>query len=135
LAHNTPFSLPLHLPPDGVIHDVVSGIAANPRDAGVGIVDTNTGQIHVSLASVTPDHPTLAEEGLGISDIGDAGHLRAFVFASERGKWVFANNSSLNGLGNKMDPELYERVKDALTPKLAPNGFWSQNRLVLGPCP
>jgi hypothetical protein len=108
----------LRPPPDSAIQGVVNAIAANPRDVGVGIVDTDTGQIYVSPASVTPDHPSLAEDAVGVSDIGDAGHLRGFTFGNDKGKWVFANNSSLNGPGNKMDPELFERIKTTLESKL-----------------
>jgi hypothetical protein len=62
--------------------------------------------------------PSLAEDAVGVSDIGDAGHLRGFTFGNDKGKWVFANNSSLNGPGNKMDPELFERIKTTLESKL-----------------
>ena len=111
---------PLKPPPARAIQRVVKALELNSNDVGIGIVDTNTGRIHISPASITPDHPSLAELALGILHIDDASHLRGFTICVLGGKWIFANNSSLNPGANTMEVNLFEAIKAILEPRLGP---------------
>jgi hypothetical protein len=78
-------------------------------------VDTNTGRIYLFSALVTPDHPSVVELALGISDIDD---LRGFTLGVMKGRWIFANNSSLNPDENRVEADLFEAVKSTLELRL-----------------
>jgi len=109
---------PLQLPSDGAIKSIVDAVRTNPKDIGLGIVDTQSGQIYVSPASITPDHPSLVEQALQIWHSDDAAHLRGFTFGMVKRNWKFANNSSLNPDLNTMERELFEAIEKILKPKL-----------------
>jgi hypothetical protein len=97
------------------IQAVTDAINANAKDVGIGLVDTQTGQIYLSPASTTPSHLDLASKALGIEDIDDATDLRGFTLGNIDGQLQFANNPSLNPLNNQMEPQLFENVKAALS--------------------
>jgi hypothetical protein len=61
------------------------------------------------------DHASLAEQALGITDIGDAAHLRGFVVGLDGARWRIVNHSGLNPDHNRMEPEYFDELKDVLT--------------------
>jgi RHS repeat-associated protein len=105
-------------PPARDIQAVANAVNSNANDLGIGIVDTQTGQIYLSPASVTPSHLDLASQALGIEDVDAANDLRGFSVGKVGNEWQFANNSSLNPVNNEMEPELFDDIKQVLLPEL-----------------
>jgi hypothetical protein len=108
------------LPSPESIQRFLDGINNDSNNIGIGIVDTTTGQIYVSPASDTPGHPDLALQVLKVYDFGAAGHLRGFTIGKVSSRWTFVNNSSLNGVTNRMESSLFAEVRQTLTPALGP---------------
>lgn len=90
------------------------------RNVGVGVVDLLSGRVYLVVASQLSqgDHTSLLEERLGIDDFENAPHLRGFVVGLQDGRVQVGNNSGLNPYKNKMEPELFERLKSLLKSQL-----------------
>ena len=88
--------------------------ATNP---GIGLLDTRTGRLYLCVASALADgdHASLVEQELGIVEADDAAHLRGFVIGLDGNSWRFVNNSGLNPMNNRMEPELFDELQAVLT--------------------
>jgi RHS repeat-associated protein len=109
---------PIILPPDADIHQLFQKIT--PRDPALGILQTETGQVAMQLASQTPggEHLGLCESlGLAAEDLSDIEALRGFVVAREAGVLRLIPNSGLNP-GIVMETGYSEALSEALLPFL-----------------
>lgn len=123
-GHATPYRVISLTPPSPqTVQLVIDALSHDPSDVGIGIIDTKTGKVYLAPASALPegDHVSLVERTWDITDIADAAHIRGFVVGrTSGGNLQVVNNSGLNPANNRMEPELFESLKDIMLRTLRP---------------